>query len=614
MERYATRKPSIMPRFILQGNIPESEREGESVPETTEEVITKANDRGRQAREQSAAEDKIAKQEQKRRKAEDIKNVPPLPPCPGTKKLGGPVFTAIASKDGAEGAVAIWAWWRQVATDFPGRLYCYITRMHPAEIDKPKGERSIEKIYDFPDYPFAAEYLNLETFILNRYGSGNYKFFFNDDVLGGAVAQWYLNGIWDMQFPPIMELKDIDMANPNNANFIAELKRKRIIAGYEEKPVAGEPTNVQQIQQAQAAAAPLTAAIQTIASMAKDQRASTPDPSIVAESISKSYAKVLDTAMDAMKQTRELEVKGKDPSDHIDQLVKIATLITPKAPDIAAIMRETRESQVAGQKATEELAKELRDRDREERNALRSEIRELKQKPPEDPLAAMRSQIALAKELKDLFSSGGSDEEENPKKGGEPWWADMAKTLVPAFAPVIGLGVQALVKYVGNQPTAASAVPQAGVNPQVVQPQPSTPAPIAGGEEMNREAILWSLIGARLQQDYVGGKSGVDFALWFLDQGHMGLNQAVYSQLASLPKEQIIVSMQTYAPMVWQQVSVNNAPQPQFARFLEEFMDQQSVADARSGATAEAVTPEVVTELPRRVKRAPTVSGGGDAA
>jgi hypothetical protein len=114
------------------------------------------------------------------------------------------------------------------------------------------------------------------------------------------------------------------------------------------------------------------------------------------------------------------------------------------------------------------------------------------------------------------------------------------------------------------------AMVPAAANPHPQQPQQDP--------NMNmQEMMLWNAIGAPMQSHFVTGKSGHDFALWFIDQPMLGRDN--YLAIASqFTRDQVIVSMKRYAPLVAQAVLLpDGTPHGQFLKFMDEFLDHQTV-------------------------------------
>lgn len=571
--------------------------------------VESANRMAKEATESRREDERIAKAELKQRKAADIKNIPPIPTCPGISKIGSSLFCDVTKDTGK--ALAVWGWWRQIATEFPDRITTYITRLHPAGKPKPKGERSEATIYGFPEqWEFADDFGNLESWILQRLGSGNYRFFINDTSLGALLVQWTLNGIWDEKFPPLISPEDVDLEHPNNKSYVEWLRRKNIIAGFEEKPVADNQPNAAAVAQAAVAAAQqantsgVAGVAAALANTVKELATKPAPPQVDTASIVKDTLAVV---LDGVRQSQSVSTAAGDPAAHVKQVIDLAKSMQPPPQqpiDIAGIMKESRAAADAAQARIDKLADEMRESDKQRMRDLERRLEQSLNKPPENPMQTFRDQMAVVKEMKDLFGGGGSgDEEENPKSGKEPWWAEK---LMPAVAPLIGLGAQFLATKL--QPQAQQpmgAAPQAGIVPVGVNPQqPQQQEPQVNAQEM----MLWNAIGAQMQNHYATGKSGIDFALWFVDQPMLG--EANYNAIATqFTRDQVIMSMRRYAPLVAAQVLLpDGTPHGQFLKFMDEFLDHAAVMEMLHPPAEPEVTVDAeatpVAQLPRRVRKA----------
>ena len=574
---------------------------------TTVDPVAEANRKARAATAERTEDEKLAKAELRKRKAADIQNIPLIPMCPGLNSIGGVLQVDINSKDGISKAVAAWEWWHKVNQEYPDRLVTYISRMFPIQIERPRGERSEETVYGFPDVEFAPEFANLESWLLQRFGSGNYQFWINDSAMNNAcMVKWRLNGIWRLEeFPPILDPAKVDLAHGSNAQYIAFLQRKNILKDYEDKPVAEQQPSAAVVAQAaasaaqQASTAGMAGVATALANTVKDLATRPAPPQVDTASIVKDTLAVV---LDGVRQQQSVSAAAVDPAAHVRQVIDLAKIMQPApapAVDIAGVMKEARESAAAAARIHEDLNKELRERDREERNALRAELRELKQRPPEDPLASLEKTFTLVERIKGIGASG--DEEES-KGGKEPWWADMAKAILPALAPVIGLGAQ----YIATKLAPTQPPP-----PQPQQPQPGlitahNPAPPTQEPQVNaQEMMLWNAIGAQLQNHFATGKSGHEFAEWFIGERMLGRDN--YLSIASqFTRDQVIASMKRYAPSVAATVLMaDGTPHGQFLKFMDEFMDHQTVLNEGEPEPEAPTVIEAETVTPlRRVRQA----------
>lgn len=570
----------------------------------------------------------LAKQYEQRKKEEAT-----ILPNPPVAKLGGTLYVELNTKEGPDKAVAAWDYWAKTNRENPDRLTTYVYRLYPHTIPKPDSELKSDKVYGFPDYEHVPNDIgNLRTWILSRYGSGNYKFIIKDTHAGIILFTWILNGIWDWSFPPAIPLEDIDRNNSLNKSFIDGLEThgKKLMFERGESMAAftnGSPNPNSQTpapapQPAYDVVSPLTETIMRLVD-SRQQQAPPPSQGDAIKSISDAMAGSVTTLMGMVDRTHQMQSATADPTLYTKQLVEIARTMTPAPVDNTALVDKILVAQAqanervaaAEGKVTELFTNFLSDQiKRQER-----EISELKnstqhQAAAADPMAMFDKVIELKRKVEKVMGDdgAGAEADETPSKsrngaGGAPWWAE----LVPMAMPVLNTLVQVGAAYVGSlvskapaptapiggfQPNPHTALPQPQASPQAQYPgqpqaQPPTPQP-AQEAQMNPLAIFINQIKQPLlthlnnpQQD------GIDFAVWLCG----GYGQNTYAQIQALGREPLIQSLAAYAPDLWAVISTPNrdipggppVPTPQADAFLNEFLDADAVGKALRGEVDE---------------------------
>lgn len=557
-----------------------------------------------------------------RQAAKEAKENIPILPSPPVPKLGGQLWAAVTTKDGPEKAVKVWQYWHDTDQKYPGRIQVYVYRLYPICIRLTKEERDEmtegigDKIYGFPDYEYDPSLENFSNYVLTRWGSGNYRFIFKDSALGHVLFALLLNGVWDWNYPPNVDLARVDKDHPNNKTFLDELARRTGRGNGSNLYTKGETAMAEAGNTAATTAAmgvvgPLVNTVRELATGKRDQV----DTGAIVEGVNKSWSNTFDTILGMVKANQQQQAVAADPATHVKQVMDMAKSI---APDMSGIVAQLTAVQTAAQSRVDKLIELQLKQSEDRQRLLEEELREMRRErerernnpraaadpAANDPLAGLERILAIKDKLMDL-TAGGGDGDDGGRPERKPWYAD----LVQVATPILGQMVQALMIYMQGQQVAGGQPPRPAIQPMpgaMPQPQPP-PAPVPANantqsspnpnpqsqpqEDSNTAMHPYTLFFNQLAGPLLNhlnnpDQDGIDFAIWFI-HGH---GRTQYAQVAGLGKDALLAAMAQYAPQLWAAVSVPSrdvaglqVPTPQFAEFLGEFLDTDTVQRALAG-------------------------------
>jgi hypothetical protein len=116
--------------------------------------------------------------------------------------------------------------------DWRDRATLYVYRVWPV-IDRTKAGGTTTNIAKL----FGSDVISSEDDILHRWGSGSYHFKLRDGEAKKIVCMSTVKGLRDLEnHPPILDLDDLDMDDPENKGYISWLKLKGIFKPEGERP------------------------------------------------------------------------------------------------------------------------------------------------------------------------------------------------------------------------------------------------------------------------------------------------------------------------------------------------------------------------------------------
>lgn len=540
----------------------------------------------------------------------------PQPPVP---VLGGTLFADINSKNGVESALKGWAYWHDTDAQYPNRLRVYCYRMYPHTVPT-EGPKS-EIVYGFPDYQYVAgDFGNLRHFVLSRWGSGNYKFIFKDQISGGTpLFTWLLNGIWDSAFPPNIPWEMIDTGHRNNQSILPELmpRLRNLNTNEEEEMLAREfnrepnpgmgggagsspstaATNAA-MGVASATVAPLT---ETIRDLVTANRANQPDISAVAAGVGEAYSRVVETLISESKAQRD----AANPQEQIKSIIEIAkTLAPPPPPPVDGLIdrvleaqREANQTTVAMLQAqladTRNQLLEIQREHREARHGNGNGVGNPGDGTPNDPLAAIERILEMKKRLDSLTgepeaeSGTGNPAPAPGTGGGDTGLAAILKTVLPMLTPILAplaqMGAQYMMRQMAAPPAGAmgamggmgNPAPAPGApahninapypeqaattqpNPQAAQNQNPNPHAQEANTMIDPTRMFLAAIRQPLMQ-HLQRQDGAGFAVWLIN----GFDITTYERLYPLGRDGILALLQAHAPEIYAQITVPDVNMP----------------------------------------------------
>lgn len=115
-----------------------------------------------------------------------------------------------------------WEFWKNCEEKAPKRTYAYFYRGWPV-IDTKKGDSEKTKMQD-------KLFFCTQEDILHKHGSGDYKLMLHDGYKASGstlIGSCYVR-LRDEQFPPVLDPKDLVMTDPNNRDFIRQLRARGV--------------------------------------------------------------------------------------------------------------------------------------------------------------------------------------------------------------------------------------------------------------------------------------------------------------------------------------------------------------------------------------------------
>ena len=449
-----------------------------------------------------------------------------------------------------------------------------------------------------PDKPFESD--DYEGEILHRWGSGNYHFKLNDVGVKGnpefppkQICMCDVTRLENPEYPPVREMRLIDMSHPDNASYIAKLRLQGVkFPGDEvESAIAHEEEEMANVQSVQTLADTVRDMAKEAVDSAKSSRTQQPaDPAALAgakivEIMGEGTKHVLDTMSQALQKVNEAQAHSRDPKQYISDLKDVAQMMKPDEPaakssDDSAMrdmIRMQHESHIASMDA---INKRLESSEAWSRSLLEK----LLAKPAEPPSASTIDkpksfihQIKELAEVKDVLRDllGGESDD-------TPWYA--------------AVGLRALDTIAGNATNFMHnlAVARSGMGAPVAPPEgeaatETTEQPAARPAQPSKDAIIVTVLTnlrAPLMEALTTGVAGFDFAAWLVMQNG---NDRLYNVMAAEGKQGLFNLMQKH-PQLWGET---RAHATRLDAFADEFLDQEKVAAAIQLARSSNAMPHV---------------------
>lgn len=503
----------------------------------------------------------------------------------------------------------LWAW----AWALPGwvkdRGMWYIYRDHPVLIDVTADDRkngrfsNIDKVAVNGESPIMDD-----ADLLNRYGAGSYKVVLN---IEGEVATGYVVNLGGARWkdnPPndkrVTDPREIDWTNPANASYKAYCRSVGIHPETlgdkgEDQAMATATTAITEMGRQNSE---LAGRLFTTLEKALENRNHTSEGDATGkalETMAQAAKAGNDVVMDAMRRMQEFQSeqggKNTDPVAMMEMVAGLIEKLAPKADD-------SLKTELA------EMRRELADARNQQMRDLQEEIRELRKNPVQ---AQQQGGLASLKEtLETLREFRKMDEEMNPAKEAIE---ETAEELAPKWLrPILPIALPLLQGLAGmllapNRP----GVPQMA-NPQPQQPSPfpqiQGPQPVQQQQQpmqQQRQPMqqpmqqqqqpppptdpfmpVISMIAPGLVNHLKEGKSGVEFAEWFMD----GYGESGYDEIVANFPDTVILGKLYEHPGLGPQLQ-QQFPQEQVMEFVRQFMHHDEIVEPAAAAPV-TVPPE----------------------
>lgn len=496
----------------------------------------------------------------------------------------------------------LWAW----AWNLPGwvkdRGMWYIYRDHPVLIDVTADDRkngrfsNIDKVAVNGDSPIMDD-----ADLLNRYGAGSYKIVLNieGEVATGLVVN--LGGARWKDNPPndkrVTDPREIDWTNPANASYKAYCRSVGIHPETlgdkgEDQAMATATTAITEMGRQNSE---LAGRLFTTLEKALESRNHTSEGDATGkalETMAQAAKAGNDVVMDAMRRMQEFQAesggKAMDPVAMMEMVAGLIEKLAPKADDSMKV-------------ELTEMRRELADARNQQMRDLQEEIRELRKNPVQ---AQQQGGLASLKEtLETLREFRKMDEEMNPAKEAIEETADelapkWLRPILPIALPLLqGLAGMLLAPNRPGVPQMANPQPQQQPSPfpqiqgpqPVQQQQPMQPQQQAQPQQpppADPFMPVISMIAPGLVNHLKEGKSGVEFAEWFMD----GYGESGYDEIVANFPDTVILGKLYEHPGLGPQLQ-QQFPQEQVTEFVRQFMHHDEIVEPAAAAPV-TVPPE----------------------
>lgn len=484
-----------------------------------------------------------------------------------------------------------------------------------------------------PDAPFPADSWREE--ILHRWGSGTYHFKLND--VGVKSDKEFPNKnicmttveIDDPEYPPIRDIRLIDMNHPSNQSYIARERIRGV-----KFPGDSEIEEANEDMATNTAVEQLTGAVIELSrdrARSNDERlfqqpAATPTTS-AAEVVAEGAREGIKILAESIKAARDSEQKAQDPSAYHKSVMDAAAALhqnsAPAAEANAGIMGlvTTLLTQVQTSAATqlEMMSKRLEAAETRTTMLLERLLAPPAAPPPTTAVVpagaatpniqgpeGMMGMVTGVLKIFESLEKWRTKANPAPAEPDSPWWAGLAERGIEVVQSVTQTYAQA--QY--NAAIASGKATGTPVPPS--QPAEGPQAPQAGAPATGNDMVTNYLkqIHQPLIQALQVGMPGFAFAAELAQTYGM----APYTWLQSQGKQGLTQLLSSYPPLWGQAIQF-----PQLDRFLDEFLDDASVRRALVELTNRNSQPAPVPQAPpaqpepapRKANVRPIVDGNG---
>ncbi len=505
----------------------------------------------------------------------------------------------------------IFKYWKGLSEEDQGRLTLYVYRGWPIidrkKVGGPDAATNIGKHHS----PIS------EDDFQRIYGSGDYKLLLNEQYLyKKPVLQDGQYRFRSDDYPPILNLEELDMADPANGSYIERLKLKGVKLPGEDEDDSMALAQQQQNNQAVEA---LTGTVDKLVNRLTDrdsrpQIVATPLPESTRNVAEKHVVEMMNdgfkTALGAVKEGIGSQQKASDPMEIVNAVVNIAKEMAPKQDGSQAVlMKEILET-------NRQLAAENTNQNNRRIETLEAELRASRRQAeaaPVIPPAPPKTLIEQLRELKDLkstmedFTGGGSDEEPSGKRGSGSWM-DHLPTIAPLALGFLNIAANFMHNYaVANgkpgtpqaPPPPMPMGPEQAMMPAIQQPQQHQQDPMLNPMQALYAQYHPMLEELRPPMMECFNDAGSDYPGAELAERVIGFKGRVfYDQLVSAGPDQLFNLLQSYPP-IWN--DMGKFPE-RVTKFISDFMAYDAIMAAQDKE------PEVAEPLPVRKVKIPPAS------
>jgi hypothetical protein len=441
---------------------------------------------------------------------------------------------------------------------------------------KPFPQTNIAKL----SQPFDTDDWEME--ILHRWGSGNYHFKLNDigvpknaEFPNKHIAMCDVRRLEDPQYPPVRDMRLIDVSHPDNASYIAQMRLKgvKFWGDDAQSEIQKEDEEMAQVAAIDTLTAALVESTKRERTEAKAAPAAPPDVQGLAgakavESVAEGARQGMSIISEAVKTANDMQAKAQDPKKYIEDLQAVAQMMQPKNgggddSPMRDMVKMMHESHIASMDA---INKRLESAETWNRQLL-EKIMTKPAEPASSTIDKPKSFIHQIKELaevKDVLRDllGGESDD-------TPWYAAVGLRALDTIAANA-------TNFMHNLAVARSGMgepvaPPEGEAEATDQPGPARPAQPAG-----KDAIIFTVLTnlrPPLLEALSTGVPGFDFAAWLITQNG---DDRLYNLMAAEGKQGLFNLMQKH-PQLWMETRAHAVRLDSFA---DEFLDKEKVAAA----------------------------------
>ncbi len=492
----------------------------------------------------------------------------------------------------AQRSKAFYSWWNLLPNEFQNRTIAYVYREWPVLLPVPLGEDGEKTDNSYIDKISGTEPLQDDIDLGDKYGSGDYKIFFNEagTKFKRTLATIYVRGVRDLIGRPpadsrISNPENVDMNDPQNKGYIAYLRGRGLLPeqsqGREKELEVATITAVQEMSRQQ------NVLVDKVIEMAQGRdKDRTPIEDALKNSI--------DVVADGARRSNEMMSEA---FSHVKELMQEENKATATERDPMAIalqiMAFMRQGQGDSNGEVAQLRKELAEANNKRMEFLERQLETQRVVVPPTVVPASNSPfnsisegvkaLRSMKEVVEEFSgapvgSGGGG-------GGNPVEEAVGDVAPKWLRPFLPLAVAVAQGFFASRGQAAPMPPQSNPNPQpgagggiphyqppqqiagpqlVPNPAPVSDAAIPPGFSPELAQLLTAISWPLAQYLHDPEPDAVGFAQWFC----AGFGQDLFKQIAGMGADVVLTAITTFPATA---AGIATVPRPRVEAFVKEF-------------------------------------------